>query len=143
GATQRFQQIALPADRGSIFDRNGNDLAISIPQRTVWADPRLVEDPAATASALGEVLELEPDAVAEVAARLGRADSKFAYVARRVSDEAADRVAELALPGIFFIDEPKRFAPAGDLGRSVLGQVGVDNEGLSGLELQYDALLTG
>src|SRR5690606_9634946 len=47
------------------------------------------------------------------------------------------------LPGIFFMDEPKRFTPAGDLARSVLGQVGVDNEGLSGLELQYDELLTG
>ncbi|HLT16641.1 MAG TPA: penicillin-binding protein 2 [Acidimicrobiales bacterium] len=143
GASQRFQQIALPADRGSIFDRNGNDLAISIPQRTVWADPRLVEDPQATAAALGEVLDLEPDEVAEVAARLGREGSKFAYVARRVSDETADAVAALELPGIFFMDEPKRFTPAGDLARSVLGQVGVDNEGLSGLELQYDELLTG
>src|SRR5690606_3981657 len=70
-------------------------------------------------------------------------DAKFTYVERRVPDEVADAVADLDLPGIFFLDEPKRFTPGGDLARSVLGQVGIDNEGLSGLELQYEDLLTG
>ncbi len=153
GASQRFQEIALPADRGSIFDRNGNDLAVSIPQRTIWADPRLVEDPAATVAALAPVLGLDPAGALALRTRLG-SSAKFVYVARRVSDDVAKKVEALVaddrstavregFPGIFFLDEPKRFAPGGDLGRSILGQVGVDNEGLSGLELQYDDVLTG
>ena len=142
GESQRFQDIALPAERGSFFDRNGNDLAVSIPQRTIWADPRLVEDATATASVLAPLLGLDAERSLALATKLGGA-SKFTYVARRVEDDVADAVADLDLPGIFFLDEPKRIAPAGDLGRSVLGQVGIDNEGLSGLELQYDELLTG
>jgi cell division protein FtsI (penicillin-binding protein 3) len=143
GASQRFQQIALPADRGSIFDRNGHDLAVSIPQRTVWADPRLVSDPADAAAELAEVLGIDGEETAALEAKLSKQGAKFTYVARRVSDDVADEVARREIPGVFFLDEPKRFAPAGDLARSVLGQVGVDNEGLAGLELQYDELLTG
>ena len=142
GASQRFQQVALPADRGAIFDRNGNDLAVSLPQRTVYADPRLIEDPAGTAAALAPILQLDGAATTELTAKLA-GEGAFTYVARRVSDEVAEAVEAAALPGLFFLDEPRRFTPAGDLGRSIVGQVGVDNEGLSGLELKYDDLLTG
>jgi cell division protein FtsI (penicillin-binding protein 3) len=143
GVSQRVRHIELPADRGSIFDRNGADLAISIPQRTIWADPRLIEDPAGVATALVGVLgPVTGLGVAELESRLS-GPGAFAFLARRVSDDVADRVEAMGLPGIFFLDEPKRFTPAGDLARSVLGKVGVDNEGLSGLELQYDDRLTG
>jgi cell division protein FtsI (penicillin-binding protein 3) len=143
GESQRIRSIALPADRGSIFDRNGNDLAVSIPQRTIWADPRLIEDPAGVATALvGELEPLTGLGVAELEARLAGGGA-FTYLARRVPDEVADRVEAMGLPGIASLDEPKRFTPSADLGRSLLGQVGVDNEGLAGLELQYDDLLTG
>ena len=142
GAAQRLQDVTLPADRGAIFDRNGNDLAVSIPQRTVWADPRLVEDPAATAAQLASLLSLDAQRTTDLTARLAK-EGAFTYVQRRVSDELADAIAAAEIPGIFLLEEPRRFTPAGDLARSVLGQVGVDNEGLSGLELQYDDLLTG
>jgi cell division protein FtsI (penicillin-binding protein 3) len=142
GASQRFQQVTLPADRGSIFDRNGNDLAVSLAQRTVYADPRLVEDPAATAAALAPLLDLDGPATAELTAKLA-GEGAFTYVARRVSDDVAEAVEAAALPGLFFLEEPRRFTPAGDLARSVVGQVGVDNEGLSGLELKFDEMLTG
>jgi cell division protein FtsI (penicillin-binding protein 3) len=142
GASQRFQQVTLPADRGSIFDRNGNDLAVSLPQRTVYADPRLIEDPSATAAALAPILGLDGPATAELTADLA-GEGAFTYVARRVGDDVAEAVEDAALPGLFFLEEPRRFTPAGDLARSVVGQVGVDNEGLSGLELKFDELLTG
>lgn len=142
GASQRFQQIDLPAERGSIFDRNGTDLAVSIPQQTFWADPRLVEDAAGAAATLAPLLDLDPARTAQLAARLA-SDAKFTYVARRVPDDVAAAIEQLELPGVFSLSEPQRVAPAGDLARSLLGQVGVDNEGLSGLELQYDELLTG
>lgn len=139
GESQRIRSVELPADRGAIFDRNGNDLALSIPQRTIWADPRLIVDPTATAAKLAPLLRLD---AATVESRLA-GDKHFVYLARRVSDEVAAKVQKLDLDGVFFVDEPKRFTPAGDLARSVLGAVSVDNLGLAGLELQYDDLLSG
>lgn len=142
GASQRFQTIALPAERGSIFDRNGHDLAVSLPQRTVWANPLLIERPDEVAAALVGPLGLDAEGTVALTEKLGR-DAGFVYVARRVDDTVAEQIEELRLPGISFLDEPKRFTPSGDLARSLLGQVGVDNEGLAGLEMQFDDLLTG
>jgi cell division protein FtsI (penicillin-binding protein 3) len=140
GESQRVRGIELVAGRGSIFDRNEYDLAISIPQRTVVADPRLVTEPDKTARILAHVIG-DADR-GELRERLSQ-DAAFVHVARGVSDEVADRVAELDLDGIWFIDEPQRLNPADDLAVSVLGRVGTDNEGLSGLELGYDEALTG
>jgi cell division protein FtsI (penicillin-binding protein 3) len=142
GVSQRFQDITLPADRGSIFDRNGHDLAVSLPQQTIWANPKLIKHPLEIATALAGPLQLDPARTTALAERLA-GNAEFTYVARRVDDEVAAAVADLTLPGIAFLEEPKRFAPAGDLARSVLGQVGVDNDGLFGLERQYDEALTG
>ncbi len=142
GVSQRFQDITLPADRGSIFDRNGYDLAVSLPQQTIWANPRQIKHPLEVATALAGPLGLDPAGTSALAEKLS-GGSAFTYVARRVADDVADAVADLKLPGIAFLEEPKRFAPAGDLARSVLGQVGVDNDGLFGLEKQYDDALTG
>jgi len=142
GASQRFQDLTLPADRGSIFDRNGNDLAVSLPQQTIWANPSLIEHPLEVATALAAPLALDPAGTTALADKLA-ADAQFTYVARRVDDAVAGAVEDLNLPGISFLEEPKRFSPAGDLARSVLGGVGVDNDGLFGLEKQYDDALTG
>jgi len=142
GVSQRFQDIKLPADRGSIFDRNGNDLAVSLPQQTIWANPKLIERPVEAATALATPLGLDGPATSALAEKLA-GDAEFTYVARRVDDDVAAAVTDLNLPGISYLEEPKRFAPAGDLARSLLGQVGVDNDGLSGLEKQFDEQLTG
>lgn len=139
GESQRLRAIDLAPDRGSIFDREGRELALSMPQKTVWADPRLVSDPRRSAEALAPVLAMDP---VDLQGRLTRTGA-FVYLARKVSDDVAARVAALRLDGIFFLDEPKRFLPSGSLAAPVLGRVGVDNEGLSGLESQYDAVLTG
>jgi cell division protein FtsI (penicillin-binding protein 3) len=142
GASQRFQEITLPAHRGAIFDRNGNDLAVSLPQQTIWANPTLIEHPLEVAAALAGPLALDAAGTTALAEELSR-DAGFTYVARRVDDTVAEAIRELDLPGISFLEEPKRFTPAGDLARSVLGEVGVDNDGLFGLEKQYDEALTG
>jgi cell division protein FtsI (penicillin-binding protein 3) len=139
GDAQTVRSVALPAARGSVFDRNGQDLALSVARRTVWADPRYVEDAAASAAALGPVLGLDP---LELAGDL-EADASFIYLARQVDETVAEAVEALALPGVHLLDEPSRFRPAGDLARSILGDVNVDNVGRSGLELQYDDVLTG
>ncbi len=140
GKSQRsLDPIVLPAGRGSVFDRNGFDLALSIPQRTIWADPRLITNPAATARRLSPVIFADVNDLREKLSR----DAAFVYVARQVSDQVAEEVEGLDLDGIFSIEEPKRINPSDALGRSVIGAADVDNVGMSGLELQYDDTLTG
>ncbi|HEX8580767.1 MAG TPA: penicillin-binding protein 2, partial [Acidimicrobiales bacterium] len=143
GASQRTVTRVLPAERGAILDRTGAELAISVPQTTVWADPRLVRDPIGTAARLAAALDLDDDARAELSARLSDPDRRFAYVARQVSDEVAARVRGLSLPGVYFLEESRRFFPSGDVGRSVLGSVDIDNRGVAGLEEQYEDVLAG
>jgi cell division protein FtsI (penicillin-binding protein 3) len=139
GDGQRIEAIQLAPGRGGIYDRNLLDLAITQPQRTVVADPRLVTDPRATAARLAELLGQDEAAIYDELTR----DAAFAYIARRVPDGVADRIEAEELEGIRFVEEAKRFNPADGLARSVLGRVGVDNEGVSALELQYDEELSG
>ena len=139
GESQRIRAVTLPAARGAIFDRNGRDLALTVRQSTVVADPRLVTDPLAAAAALGPVVDVDPDVLRD---RLTR-DAGFVYVARRVDDAVAEKVRALELPGVSLIEEPERFLPAGDLALPLLGRVGTDNNGLSGLETQYEDRLAG
>ena len=147
GERQRVRSTSLPADRGAIFDRNGYELAISIPQTTIWADPRLVVDPAGTANALAPVLGLDAERTAALAERLTRTSEndprEFAYVARQVDDAVAEQVRVLRLPGISTYPELKRFQPSEDLARSVIGSTDPDGKGTAGLELEFDELLTG
>ncbi|HVM41848.1 MAG TPA: penicillin-binding protein 2, partial [Acidimicrobiia bacterium] len=157
GRAQRVRHVALAAQRGNIFDRDGNELALSVPQQTVWADPRAVDDPVGYAKALAPILaadgldtegEATPDpaVVAEleatIAARLSKPDAAFVYLKRKVDDATAERVKALGLRGVAFVPESKRHYPS-EVAPSVLGLVGVDNEGLGGLELRYERLLSG
>ena len=140
GANQRIRKITLAAERGAIFDRNGVDLALSVNQQTVWANPKVVTDPAGYAAKLAPVLGVDQKALAD---RLGDKQYAFVYVARRVDDATADAVKKLNLEGVDFVPESKRFYPSGTLAAPLLGNVGIDNNGLAGLEVQYDKSLTG
>lgn len=139
GEAQRMRTVELPAERGGIFDRNGAELALSVRQQTVWADPRLVTDAAAEAALLAPILEQD---ATELTERLAT-DGAFVYLARKVSDDVAARVDALGLASVGLLDESKRFAPAGSLARSLLGSVDLDNRGTSGLERQYEDVLVG
>jgi cell division protein FtsI (penicillin-binding protein 3) len=139
GESQRVRAVVLPAERGTIFDRNGAELALTVPKKTVWADPRLVTDPPQAASLLAPILGTDP---AALAARLGRT-ADFVYVARQIDDSSAQRVAGLHLPGVFLIDEPGRVSPSGELARSIVGRVDIDSQGVSGVEGEYDERLAG
>ena len=139
GESQRLRPVTLPAERGSVFDRDGNDLALSVPQKTVWADPRLVTDPQSTASQLAPVLNVDEATLLQQLTEPGA----FVYLKRQVDDTTAATVAGLKLPGVDLLDESKRFNPSGSLAASLLGSVDIDNKGISGLEKQYDSVLTG
>ena len=139
GESQRIRAEVLPADRGSLLDRRGAELALSVPRGSVVADPRLVTDPARAAAQLAPLLGLEP---ADLRDRLSR-PSRFEYLARQVDEEVAATVSGLAIPGVFLREEPVRSYPAGSLASSVLGSTDVDLLGVSGLELRFDDVLTG
>lgn len=140
---QRLRRIMRSADRGTIFDREGRELAVSVDSTTLYANPQEMDDPTTTAQLLAPLLGADP---MTLAARLqeGRdRGSAFTYVARKLDGETATRVLSARLPGVYSITEPRRVYPAGRLAAQVLGVVGSDNEGLEGLELQYDEALSG
>jgi cell division protein FtsI (penicillin-binding protein 3) len=139
GEAQRIEPITLPAARGGLFDRNGDELAISMPTQSVFADPHLIANPVTAARRLAPVLQVDE---AELRDQL-RLDGEFVYLARQVDDDVAAQVADLDIEGISFIEEPKRYYPGGDLARSLLGGVDVDGGGVSGLELRYHDELEG
>ena len=139
GVSQRLRSTALPAERGSIVDRNGEALAISTRRRSVWADPQAVRDPVAAARALAPLLEQKEAVLRD---RL-TADGFFVYLARKVDDSVADSIAALRIAGVSLLDEPDRVEPADALGAPLLGQVDLDDKGVSGLELQYEEELAG
>jgi cell division protein FtsI/penicillin-binding protein 2 len=140
GVEQRLVSEVMAADRGTIFDRDGHELAVSISAVTVYANPQQVADAAATASLVGPLAGVDPAALQE---RLS-GDSAFAYVARQLERADADRIAALELPGLYFTEEPARIYPSGSLGAHVLGFVRTDdNEGLEGVEYAFNDLLRG
>lgn len=140
GASQRVRPVVLPAERGSMFDREGAELALSVPQNTVWADPRLVSDPQREADALAPVLGIERDVLLRA---LTTPDKAFVYLSRQVDDATTQKVKDLNLDGIAVLSESKRFNPSGDLAAAVLGSVNIDSVGRAGLEQQFDDTLTG
>jgi cell division protein FtsI (penicillin-binding protein 3) len=140
GLDQRVQRVALPAERGSIFDRNGNDLAVSVGRSSIWADPRQIDDPGAAAARLAPIVGADPVALA---GQLGQKNRAFVYVARQVEDDVARHVRALHLRGLGFVPETKRYYPSGALAAPLLGFVGIDNDGLGGLEVGADRTLAG
>lgn len=144
GSAQRVREEALPAARGTIYDRDGIELAVTVDAVTVVADPSLVTKPRLTARLLAPVVGVER---AVLNAKLA-ADSRFAYLARGVTAATAEQVERLIeqhqLAGLSFITEPVRTYPAGTLASQVVGFVMSDTEqGLEGVELMLDEHLTG
>lgn len=136
---QRVRTTTLPAQRGEIVDRDGERLAVSIPAMDVYADPQLVTDPRAVALQLAPVVDVRPWTLASSIS----SDEPFVYVARQMPLGVAERIADLGLPGIGLLETSRRSYPAGTLAAHVLGFVGTDGEGLSGLELAYQDELAG
>jgi cell division protein FtsI (penicillin-binding protein 3) len=139
---QQMHTLKSPAKRGEILDRRGHVLAYSVDADTIYADPGEIEDPAKTADALcGALGDCSREERQDLQDRLSR--KRFAYVRRQVSPDQARRVAALQLEGVGFLKENRRFYPNKELAAHVLGYVGLDNNGLSGIEAAYDSLITG
>lgn len=127
------------AVRGTIFDRQNRELAITTQSRSIYADPRRIEDPSGTASVLSELLDIDIHALRDKL----YSDTTFQFIARQVDTDTAAKVEALELPGIHLLPEPRRVYPYGPLAAHVVGFVNIDSEGIEGIEAEYDDLLTG
>lgn len=143
GRAQRTSETVLKAGRGVIFDRNGDELALSVPATTIIANPKLVTDPSGTVTVLAQVLALTAEKQQSLLTAFTAKEKSFVYVARQVTDEQAAAVEALGLNGIDGIAEDRRTMPGGEVGQSVIGRTDIDGVGTAGIEKQYDAVLTG
>jgi cell division protein FtsI (penicillin-binding protein 3) len=139
-ASQQVTSTMLPAPRGSIVDRKGNPLAVSEPAADISATPYLVKDPVKAAERLAPVLGQTPERLVQ---RLARRDTGFVYLARDIAATRAAKVQKLNLTGIDITPGHLRFYPREFLASQVLGAVGTDGRGLSGIEYARNATLTG
>lgn len=139
GQAETVHTVKLPALRGTIYGASGSVLAMSVPEKTIIADDLQISDPAKEARQLAPLLGKSESTIQATLSE----HSGFVYVARQVSDTAAEKIQALNLPGLTFRDAPKRFDPAGDLASAVIGQVNSKGLGYTGLEAQYNKLLTG
>jgi cell division protein FtsI (penicillin-binding protein 3) len=138
-ATQQLTSEAVPAQRGSITDRNGVDLAVSEPAQDVSATPYLIKDPLAVAQKIAPLLgKPQSQVLRELSERSG-----FVYLARALPAKQAHAIMALKLAGITGTPVMRRVYPRGDLAAQVLGVVGTEGNGLSGLEYSRNALLHG
>jgi len=141
GNDRFLREIPIPTSRGMITDRNGEPLAVSTPVASLWANP--------------QVLVKHPERIAELAAALGldaealaarvneRADREFLFLRRQMNPDDAERVLALDIPGVNSQREFRRFYPMGEIAAHLVGFTNIDDIGQEGLELAFNAWLTG
>src|SRR5208337_3967920 len=135
---QQIKKENVPVRRGIIFDRKGRELAVNLDTESVYCDPAEIESPDRVAVALSRTINNKPDVILT---RLS-ANSRFNWIERKVSIEETQRIRDMKLGGIGFVPEIKRFYPKGSLASHIIGFVGVDNNGLEGIEKSYDKYLS-
>jgi cell division protein FtsI (penicillin-binding protein 3) len=146
-ALQQQRTFEVAPRRGMMYDRNLRELAVTVQADSVFAVPsELGDNRASAAEILAEIVHSDPrDNFTSKQQMLARftASKNFAWVARRVDANTAERIRELNLKGVYFQKEFKRFYPNNDLAAQVLGYVGTDDTGLGGLEQKFDEEMHG
>ncbi len=138
--SQQIEDLTVDARRGTIEDRNGIELAVSEDSVTVFAHPFLIDDPARVA---GRIAPLIGQAESDLLEKLSDRKSSFVYLRRKMDASLGQKIEDLGIEGIGTVVEPKRTYPQGYLASQVLGMVGTDNVGLSGLEYSREEELHG
>jgi cell division protein FtsI (penicillin-binding protein 3) len=136
---QQQRTAELSPRRGVIYDRAGRELAMSISVDSVFAVPSEIPNLASAVSLVSHVTKADPR---ELLAKC-KASKSFCWLARKADADIADRIRSLNLRGIYFQKESKRFYPKRELAAQILGYVGMDDQGLSGIERQYEDGLQG
>ena len=133
------RNLRLEPRRGDIYDRNGQELAVSIEMESLAANPRVIDNPVATARKLSRVIQ----APAVSLAKKLRQERAFVWLKHYLSPHQADAVRALGIQGIHFVRENRRYYPNVELAGQVIGFVGRDHLGLEGLEVAQDLILRG
>ncbi|NMW24730.1 penicillin-binding protein 2, partial [Rhodanobacter denitrificans] len=141
GDARFLREMPIPVSRGTIFDRNGEPLAVSTPMMSIWANPSEVLDNDERIPALAQALGVDADGLKAQLAQ--RSDREFVYLRRQMAPAAAQAVLDLGIPGINGQREFKRYYPSGEVTAHVLGFTNIDDRGQEGLELAYDDWLAG
>lgn len=140
---QYLRSVRLAPKRGTVFDRHGAELAVSVDVDSVWASPSELRrengDPNAVATQLAALLGVDRE---RIATRLA-SDRHFVWIKRHITPELAQRVSDAELPGVHLDREARRFYPNRELAAHVLGFANIDGEGIEGLELSLEEQLRG
>jgi cell division protein FtsI (penicillin-binding protein 3) len=139
-ATQQVEELEVSARRGTITDRNGVELAVSEDSVTIFGNPLQIKDPAGVAAQLAPIVDEDEQ---ELTKLLADRSTGFVYLARKIPPAEGQRVKKLEIEGIGTVAEPRRTYPQGELAGQLIGAVGVENEGLTGIEQQYEDSLHG
>jgi cell division protein FtsI (penicillin-binding protein 3) len=136
---QHAMRIDIPAPRGEVIDAHGRPLAVSADADSIWANPREIHDVTTTAEKLAKLIEGDPRVLE---AKLA-GDRRFVWIDRHVTPEIAASVRAAKLPGIEVAREPRRWYPAKSIAGPVVGRADIDGNGLDGIELSMNEVLTG
>ncbi len=147
-ATAHTIEVPLEARRGTIYDRNGEVLASNVDATTIYVNPQEVTDAQKLAHLLTEVLgDTYKKDYADYYSMVSKPNAQFVYVQRKASPEIAEtlkkRLKELNIVGIHYLDDTKRIYPNDTIGSQLVGAIDTDGNGIAGLEMQYDSILSG
>ncbi|MBF7142795.1 MULTISPECIES: peptidoglycan D,D-transpeptidase FtsI family protein [Pseudomonas] len=141
GDARSMRHIPIPAHRGLITDRNGEPLAVSTPVSTLWANPKELQLAKDRWPELARALGQDP---AQMSERFeANASKEFLYLVRGLTPEQGQAVMDLKVPGVYSLEEFRRFYPAGDVTAHMVGFTDLDDHGREGVELAYDEWLAG
>lgn len=139
GERQYLKEWIVLPKRGTILDRAGEPLALSLEAQSVYARPRRIQEPETVARSLAQALGLNP---VEVQQKLN-SEKAFVWLKRQITPKEAEKIKALNLAGVGMSLEPNRYYPQGQLAGQVVGFVGRDSQGLEGIELHYDTYIRG
>ena len=137
---QQTREIPIEAKRGTIYDTNMKELAVSVTKYTVWCKPVEVDDAKKTSEKLSEILGEEYD---DIYKQVNKKNMALVKVKRWIDDDTADKITELGLSGIWIAEDNQRYYPYGNFASYVLGHTSSDSTGVAGIELKYDSVLKG
>lgn len=141
GDARSLRHIPIPAHRGLITDRNGEPLAVSTPVTTLWANPKEMQASKERWPQLAAALGQNPQQLVERLTQ--QANKEFIYLVRGLTPEQGQHVLDLKVPGVYGLEEFRRFYPAGDVTAHMVGFTDLDDHGREGVELAYDEWLAG
>lgn len=139
GDSQHMTLVPVKGARGSIYDREGRPLAVNLVTCSVYADPKMVDDPDRAALTLSVLLDLDKNKLA----RKLRSKRRFVWIKRMIPLEEKEKLQDIDISGVGFLREKKRVYLQSGVGAHILGGVNIDNKGIEGIELRYDRYLKG